>query len=211
MGELFMTIPNQLSILRIVLTPFFVLTFFAENLHANYASFVIFLIASLTDYYDGYIARRYNYISEWGRFLDPLADKILISTAFIVFAISHYLHMWMVTVIIVRDVVITILRFYAIRKGKPIATSNFARIKTVSQIVVIYLIFSYILIVKTLRYSGKEWEWFSKLRGVSLLNNLMLFVTLLTVLTALMYLVENRSHFKNMIIDFCRVFIPLNL
>lgn len=206
-----MTIPNQLSVLRIVLTPFFVFTFFIENLYVHYASFLIFLIASLTDYYDGYIARRYNFISEWGRFLDPLADKILISAAFVVFAISHYVHMWMVTVIIVRDVVITILRFYAVLKGKPIVTSNFARAKTVSQIVVIYLIFIYILIAKTLLYSGREWMWFNKLNGMSLLNNLMLFVTLLTVLSALTYLFENRGHLKNMVIDFCRVFISLKL
>jgi len=206
-----MTIPNQLSTLRMVLTPFFVFTFFVQNIYINYVSFSIFLIASLTDYYDGYIARRYNSISEWGRFLDPLADKILISTAFVVFAISHYVHMWMVTVIIVRDVIITLLRIYALHKGKPLVTSNFARAKTVSQITIIYLIFIYILINKTLLYSDKEWMWFNKLNGMNLLDNLMLFVTLLTVLSALTYLFENRGHLKNMVIDFCRVFISLKL
>ena len=78
-----MTLPNQLTILRIVLSPVFLFLFLSHDPLMKQISVCVFIIASLSDWYDGWLARKFNYISEWGKFMDPLADKILVSTAFI--------------------------------------------------------------------------------------------------------------------------------
>lgn len=206
-----MTLPNQLSILRIILTPFFVITYLVHNLTLNYVSFFIFFLAALTDYYDGILARRYGVSTLWGRFLDPLADKILVSAALIVFALTDLVKMWMVTVIIIRDVLITVLRSYAMFKRKPIVTSYLAKAKTFSQMTVIYLVFIYVLVKNTL--TAKEHNLFivEKIASWNLVNLSMLFITLLTLVSGVKYLVENREHLKSMTLDFYHVFIPSDL
>ncbi|HHM23852.1 MAG TPA: CDP-diacylglycerol--glycerol-3-phosphate 3-phosphatidyltransferase [Bacteroidetes bacterium] len=206
-----MTLPNQLSLLRIILTPVFVVTFCVDNLLLNYLSFFVFALASITDYYDGVLARKLGKVTLWGRFLDPLADKILISTAFIVFAMFKYIRMWMVVVIVSRDLIITGLRFYAMFKGKPIQTSHMAKAKTFSQVLVIYLIFFYALLQRTLMQEGRTSWLLQKLEAWNLINLAMLFVTLLTLLSGIKYLIENREHLKSMVIDFYHVFVPSDL
>ena len=112
-----MVLPNQLTVLRIILTPFFLFFFLSENPLFKQISIGIFIIAALTDWYDGWLARKFNYITNWGKFWDPLADKILTSTAFIGFVILGVLQLWMVIIILLRDFIITILRAYADYKG----------------------------------------------------------------------------------------------
>lgn len=206
-----MTLPNQLSALRIILTPIFVVTFYAEDIYIKYTSFAIFIIASLTDYYDGIIARRDGITSLWGRFLDPLADKILISAALIVFAFSGVVKFWMVITIIIRDALITGLRTYAMFKGKPIVTSYLAKAKTFSQITVIYFVFIFVLLERTFVFYNKPSLILDKIVSWNLIHMTMLFVTLLTVISGIKYLYENRSHIKSMLLDFYRVFVPSDL
>ncbi len=86
-----MVLPNQLTILRIILTPFFLILFLSGNPLLKQISLGVFIIAALTDWYDGWLARKFNYITSWGRFWDPLADKILTSTAFLGFAFLTYI------------------------------------------------------------------------------------------------------------------------
>ena len=81
-------IPNMLTFLRILLTPIFIVLLFHDHPYSNFWALVVFSIASITDAYDGYVARKYDLESDYGRFLDPLADKILVSSAFISFALS---------------------------------------------------------------------------------------------------------------------------
>ena len=81
-----MTLPNQLTILRILLTPLFILLFISDRIFLKELSVFVFIIAALTDWYDGWIARKLGTVSRWGVFLDPLADKILTSAAFVAFA-----------------------------------------------------------------------------------------------------------------------------
>lgn len=206
-----MTLPNQLSTLRIILTPLFVLAFWTENIFMNYASFVLFVIASLTDYYDGILARRQGATSIWGRFLDPLADKILISTALLTFAIFGYVKLWMVFIIIIRDALITGLRSYALFKGKSIVTSYLAKAKTFSQVTTIYLIFIFILAKKTILLRHDSSIIIDKIESYNLIHMAMLFVTLLTIISGFKYLLENRAHLKSMFLDFYRVFVPSDL
>jgi len=206
-----MTLPNQLSMLRIILTPFFVVTYLVHDLTLNYISFLIFFVAAMTDYYDGILARRYGVVTLWGRFLDPLADKVLVSSAFIVFAMTSYVEVWMVVVIILRDVIITALRSYTMFKRKPIVTSYLAKAKTFSQVGVIYFIYIFILLKKTLLTQGKTLIICDKIIAWNLIYLSMLFITLLTLISGLKYLFENRSQLKSMVVDFYHVFIPLDL
>ncbi len=206
-----MTLPNQLSMLRIILTPFFVVTYLVNDLSLNYLSFLIFFVAAMTDYYDGILARRYGVVTLWGRFLDPLADKVLVSSAFIVFAMTSYIETWMVVVIIVRDVIITVLRSYSMFKNKPIVTSYLAKAKTFSQVGVIYVIYIFILLKKTIQAQGKTSLICDKIVAWNLIYICMLCITLLTLISGIKYLIENRSHLKSMVLDFYHAFIPSDL
>ncbi len=206
-----MNLPNQLSILRIILTPPFVITYLVGNLSLNYFSFFIFFVASMTDYYDGILARRYGITSLWGRFLDPLADKILLSSAFIVFALAGVIDVWMVAIIVIRDIIITTLRSYAMFKEKPIVTSYLAKAKTFSQVTVIYFIFIFVLLQKTFTTNNQDMFFIDTVNSLNLIYLSMLFVTLLTFVSGIKYLIENRSHLKNMVLDFYHVFVPSDM
>jgi CDP-diacylglycerol---glycerol-3-phosphate 3-phosphatidyltransferase len=187
-----MVYPNQLTILRIILTPVFLVLFLSEEPILKQVSLVVFIIAALTDWYDGWLARKFNYITNWGKFLDPLADKILTSSAFLAFSLLGVLEMWMVVLIILRDFLITGLRIYAEYKGTEMSTSLMAKWKTFIQMVYIY----YLLIIYTLKtykplYEGNE-KLFSLLTESSLIYFTMLFVTIFTLFTGVTYLYSNR-------------------
>lgn len=127
------TIPNQLTIIRIILTPVFVFLFIDNDPVYRLIASIVFFIAAFTDWYDGYYARRFQSVSRWGQFMDPLADKILVSSALIVLAYLEYVYWWMVFIIIGRDALITYLRSFALHIGKPIITSIVAKWKTFVQ------------------------------------------------------------------------------
>ena len=139
-----LTIPNQLTILRILLTPVFLYLFIQESVGQQLAGTIVFFVASFTDWYDGYIARKLNIVSRWGQFMDPLADKILISAAFFVLAYLKVLFWWMVWIIVIRDFLITFLRIFALNMGKSVVTSTFAKWKTFSQMGVLFFVLLYI-------------------------------------------------------------------
>ncbi len=191
-----MTIPNQLTVTRIILTPIFAIFFLVNDLTLNQISLVIFLIAALTDWYDGWLARKYNYISELGRFLDPLADKILTSTAFFCFVFVGILNIWMVLIIVIRDLVITLLRLYGQYKKRTFATSYLAKLKTSIQMIFLY----YLLIVFVGFEKGLIGPGFKKYSDFLLNKEFifysMIFITLLTVYTGIEYFYQNRYTIK---------------
>src|SRR3990172_5599081 len=133
-----MTLPNQLTILRIILTPVFLILFLLDDPTMKQISVIVFILAALSDWYDGWLARKFNYITEWGKFMDPLADKILTSSAFVGFVLINLVELWMVAIILVRDFSITILRAYADKKGFVFTTSYYAKWKTLLQMVFLY-------------------------------------------------------------------------
>jgi CDP-diacylglycerol--glycerol-3-phosphate 3-phosphatidyltransferase len=151
---------------------------------------VIFLLASATDWYDGYFARRFNLITRWGQFMDPLADKILIASALYIFAYLDYLRWWMVALMIGRDFIITFLRIFALQLGKSIVTNYLAKVKTFFEMVAILILLFYLNLPQSKIYPIHSvpppyTHWISLL---------FLMVTLLTVSTGIQYLVENRAH-----------------
>src|SRR6185503_6314128 len=101
-----MSLPNSLTILRIFLTPVFVVLLLSDSPFERQLSVVVYVVAALTDWYDGWVARRYGSMSRWGKFLDPLADKILSSAALLAFVALGLIDAWMVWVVVGRDVVI---------------------------------------------------------------------------------------------------------
>ena len=185
-----LTIPNQLTILRILLTPIFLYLFIQESVDQQLAGTIVFFIASATDWYDGYIARKYNIITRWGQFMDPLADKILISSAFFVLAYLNILFWWMVWIIVVRDFLITFLRIFALKLGKSVVTSTFAKWKTFSQMTVLIIVLLYLNFV--------NYNFFPVLHKPVLYSHwisiAMIVVTFITAFSGMQYLIENRSH-----------------
>src|SRR5512135_1440944 len=120
----FFTPPNQLTFLRILLTPLFVFLLFSVDPVSRQLSLIVFFIAMLTDWYDGWVARRWGYVTRWGTFLDPLADKVVTSAALIAFIYLDLVPPWTVWLIVGRDILITFLRSYSEFKGKPFDTSR---------------------------------------------------------------------------------------
>jgi len=196
--QLQLNLPNQLTLLRVLLTPVFVALLLSESSLNKQLSLVVFIIAALTDWYDGWAARKLGYISRWGKFLDPLADKILSSVALLVYTYLGLIDSWMVWIVIVRDFLITGLRSYAEFKDQPIVTSKTAQVKTFGQFVVIY----YILILYVGRnvpiVYAKFQDTIDVLMHPQVLFGMMLLVTISTVGTAIAYLYDNRMVLRDL-------------
>ena len=186
-----MTLPNQLTTLRIMLVPVFMFLLLLDSPYMKLLGVVVFVIASLTDIYDGYHARKYGLTSRLGAFLDPLADKFLITAAFLIYVWEGYLALWMVLLIVLRDVVVTVLRVYAEWKNKPVVTSREAKYKTLTQNVFAYVIMLFILL-KEKEFTGEDVSALVKIVLHSdYLDYIMLLITLYTVYTGISYLVQN--------------------
>lgn len=136
-----MNIPNSLTILRIALIPFFVVFMLADIGNAGkYIALVIFVIASLTDMLDGYLARKNHQITNFGKFMDPLADKLLVCSALVCFVDQNRLASWIVIIIIAREFIISGFRLVASDNGIVIAASYWGKAKTISQMIMIILL-----------------------------------------------------------------------
>jgi len=187
-----MVLPNQLTVLRIILTPFFLFFFLSGDPLFKQISIGIFIIAALTDWYDGWLARKFNYITNWGKFWDPLADKILTSTAFVGFVILGVLQLWMVIIILLRDFIITILRAYADYKGASFPTSNYAKWKTFIQMAFLYYLLLIYTAINTIQiYNGYE-KIFAVLMDRNFIYYTMLFITAITFHSGITYIIKNR-------------------
>ncbi len=190
-SETYLTIPNQLTALRILLVPVFVVLLLQVDPYMKLLGVIVFVLASLTDIYDGYHARKYGVTTRLGAFLDPLADKLLITAAFFLYVGMGFLSLWMVILVVVRDVVITALRIYAEFKDRPVVTSVEAKYKTLVQNIFVYVVMALIL-MKEASFSGANVAVMSSRFLVSgYLNYIMLAVTVFTVYTGISYLVSN--------------------
>ncbi len=129
-----MNAPNQLTLARVVMTFVFVIVLMWPFPYSKTAALMLFTVASLTDLYDGILARRYNIITNFGTLMDPVADKILIGSAFVAFVGLGIIPAWMAIVIIAREFVITGLRLLAASKGRILAAGWGGKNKTVSQV-----------------------------------------------------------------------------
>jgi len=203
-----MNLPTRLTVLRIILTPVFVYLLFHDGFYYKLASFFVYVIASLTDWYDGYIAKKYGYVTIWGKFLDPLADKILVSAAFISFMLLDYVKLWVVVAIILRDFLITILRSYAMFRKHPVNTIYLARVKTFLQMGSVYVVFAFLLIEELAKKQGVTFSVIEYLKSVQFINKLMIIVVILTVYTGVKYFFYNKTLLTSFLKAFYQLFVP---
>jgi CDP-diacylglycerol--glycerol-3-phosphate 3-phosphatidyltransferase len=140
-----MNLPNKLTMLRILLVPVFVLFMSIGATPLNlFLALVIFVIASLTDLFDGKIARKYGLVTNFGKLMDPLADKVLVMSAMLCFVSSDLAPAWIVIVILTREFLVTSLRLIAAGEGTVIAADKWGKIKTVTQM--IWIIWTLVLL-----------------------------------------------------------------
>lgn len=137
-----MNLPNKLTIFRVLLIPFFVVFMLTDlgGTWSKYIALAIFVVASLTDLLDGKIARKYNLVTNFGKFMDPLADKLLVCSAMICLVEMQRLAAWMVIVIIAREFIISGFRLVAASDGIVIAASYWGKFKTTFQMIMIILL-----------------------------------------------------------------------
>jgi len=187
-----MNLANRLTMLRILLTFVFMFFLFCQGLWAKAASLVVFMLAALSDFFDGMIAQRRNMVTDFGRLMDPIADKILVLAAFAAFVQMQLIDAWMFVIIVSREILITSLRLFALNKGKVLSAARAGKHKTVSQMAVIFAILGFILLKEiVLKYStwNPAWERIFR-QGIFWL----MVVTLgLTLYSGLSYLWENRK------------------
>lgn len=179
-----MNLPNKLTIFRVILIPFFVFFLLAPYFegYGNYIALAIFVVASLTDMLDGKIARKYNLITDFGKFMDPLADKLLVCSALICLIELDLLPAWIVLIIIAREFIISGFRLIASDNGIVIAASYWGKFKTVFQmIMVIVLMFNQYLCNPILNVLGLV---------------LIVIATALTVISLIDYIWKNRNVLK---------------
>jgi CDP-diacylglycerol--glycerol-3-phosphate 3-phosphatidyltransferase len=188
-----MSIPNSLTALRILLTPVFVILLFNEDSFWKQIALLVYIVAALTDWYDGWVARKYGYISRWGQFFDPLADKILSLAALFSFAYLNLIDVWMVWIIVVRDIIITSLRSYAEWTDRPIVTSKSAQAKTFGEYIVIYYILV-LYVAGSVSFIKQDFRsLLDSLMHPQVLFGMLLLVTISTIGTGIMYLFDNRK------------------
>ena len=138
--------------MRLAIIPFFLYFIFEENPKSRLLAVILFIIAAISDFLDGYLARKLSQDSKFGRFLDPLADKMLVIATLLAFTmLDNQISLWMVIAIIARDMIVTLMRYLAIRKGTELKTSNLGKTKTALQMTVIIMILL-ILFVRSYRF-----------------------------------------------------------
>ena len=179
-----MNLPNKLTVLRIILVPFFVLFLLVDSIPYNYLwALIVFAVASITDCLDGNIARKYNLVTNFGKFLDPLADKVLVLAAMIGFIELRLSSSVVVIIVIAREFLVTSLRLVAASDGTVIAASIYGKIKTISQMFSIVAI----LLLKTIdQFTPIGWD-------IDLISNVLMWITaVIAVISGWDYLWKNR-------------------
>lgn len=179
-----MNVPNRLTILRVVMIPLFVVAMLWHSLpSSDYIAAGLFIAACVTDFFDGYLARKYNQVTTFGKFMDPLADKLLVCAALICFLADEdpQMPVWAVIIIISREFIISGFRLVAAEKGVTIAASYWGKVKTFVQMVMsIVLIFDF------------------KLPVFKIINPVLIYASvILTVISLIDYIYKNRDVMKD--------------
>lgn len=187
-----MNAANRITVSRIILTFVFMFFLFRHGLWAKVASLSIFIFAALSDFFDGLIAQKKNMVTDFGKLMDPIADKILVLAAFAAFVQMQLIEAWMFVIIIFREILITSLRLFALNKGKVLSATKVGKHKTISQMAVILSILGFI-VLKEFKLTFDTWNpaWEKLFRqGIYVL---MLITVALTLYSGLSYLWNNRK------------------
>lgn len=195
-----MNTPNKLTVTRIILVPFFIFFLLSSNIPHNYLiAGIIFGIASFTDYLDGKIARKYNLVTDFGKFADPLADKILVISAFVCFVEMDIISSILVVIVLMREFTVTSLRLVAVEKGIVIAANYWGKAKTVSQIIaiIIVIVTSYFLELANMNlFNISNMDMIKNI--IPIINQSALWIsTALCIISGVVYIWDNRECIKN--------------
>ena len=180
-----MNTANKLTLLRVVLVPFYMIFLLQQSFACQMIALAIFVIASLTDMLDGQIARKCGQITSFGKFADPLADKMLTTAAFLVFLAQGIISVWAVMIILAREFMVAGVRLSAVTEGEVIAASFWGKLKTVSQMAVI-IVTTLLLNIGVIPYDT----------AVLIINILVWISVAFTVFSGADYLIKNRSLLK---------------
>jgi CDP-diacylglycerol--glycerol-3-phosphate 3-phosphatidyltransferase len=204
-----MNLPNKLTLLRILLVPVLVACLMPGEskamaeivptlgvVIAHHLAWLVFVLAAITDYYDGKLARERDIITNFGRLMDPLADKLLVAAAFVAFVGLNVFPAWFVIVILFREFIVTGLRTLGTTRGRIIHADAWGKHKTAWQMVTIFLTLLFLALRDTLQFTG---HWYRDLSGHDLewwfhyviLGILMAICLVLTVLSGTLYVVRN--------------------
>lgn len=188
-------IPNILSTVRIILSPVFLFLWFQDDFLLKTLGLAIYVIAAITDYFDGYYARKYKIESKLGIFLDPLADKFLTFSGFGVLPFIDPVQFpwWAIGVIFFRDIAITLFRVFTNRRNQPMITRFTAKAKTTIQMIFLYI---GLLVGLFQNVDFFVADWVSWLLSTNILLSMMLFVAFVTLYSGIEYVVINRAVFK---------------
>ncbi len=186
-----MNLPNKLTVVRIIMTPFFLLALLIEFPHHDLVALILFAAASITDYIDGQMARKWNMITDFGKFLDPLADKMLTTAAFLGF-IGRGIGVgivWITFIVLIREFLITSLRLVSAGKGNVIAANIWGKAKTVSQMTAIILTIAGQYVLSFLSDPGPLGT------AVMLITDITLWISaVLTVISGVIYVLQNKQY-----------------
>ena len=179
-----MNTANKITLLRVVLVPLFMALFLVESTLCRILALAVFIIASITDAVDGYIARNYNQVTNFGKFVDPLADKMLTTAAFVILVSYDRMSVWALMIVLAREFMVSGIRSMAAADGKVIAASMWGKLKTVSQMVAI--IAAIILLLPFFPQTAAE-----------IITDILVWLSVVfTVISGADYLIQNRSVLK---------------
>lgn len=190
-----LTIANILTVSRLFIAPIFLAFILTDNGFGITIAVLLFIVGALTDWFDGYLARKYGEESEQGKFLDPVADKVLTSTAFVAFYIIDVMPLWMLITIVVRDFGTTAMRSVADEKGRPIVTSRNAKVKTFLQMIFI----AYALCLMWISKTGNDTVMMNGAHNLLYSPStyyVLLALTMFTIWTAVEYVIVNKYIFQ---------------
>ena len=200
-----MNLPNKLTMLRVIMIPFFIFFLLTDLFQGSlWVALGLFCGASFTDFLDGQIARKYNLVTNFGKFMDPLADKLLVCSALICFVEMKLLPSWFVIVIIAREFIISGFRLIASDKGVVIAASWWGKFKTVSQMLTIILIIVTVACERNIFWKGLGMLDITNIYNSAALSSWSIAITLLawisfilTVISLIDYIVKNKDVMKD--------------
>lgn len=185
-----MNTPNKLTLLRVIIAPIFMFFFLLDNFYFRLLALVLFIIASITDLADGYYARKYGIVTGFGKFMDPLADKILVSSALISFIALHYVSPLPVMLIIGREFSITGLRLLAAYRGVVIPPTWLAKVKTFMQLSVVGIVLGYVNLLMVLEHYNSPALSIFQFDYPFYFNILLWLTAVITVWTGISYVVR---------------------
>jgi len=190
-------LPNKLTLLRLVLTGVFVILLSLEFPWSRTLALLVFAVAAITDFFDGHIARKHNLITNFGKLMDPLADKVLMCAAFVLLTEMHLIPAWVVVVILTREFLVTGLRLIALAEGAVLAAEKLGKHKTTWQIItVVYFLIYLAASEPVFGWIAPLFEW--KITGPEITGQILIWVTMiLTLWSGWSYTMKNRALLKD--------------